>query len=73
MARSFTCWFSDEDYESLRQASMRGKVAAITKFERAAGGDVTIWTTAPKKAFEQLERVIDFGAITAAEAFDYRY
>lgn len=67
--KRFTCWMSDADYALLRQASMRGKISAVDKFERSASGDVTIWTANPSLAFPQLDLAIDFGAITAREAF----
>lgn len=67
----FVSYLSDDDFKSLRIASTRGKLNAMEKYQRdIESGEITLWTRSPKSLFEQLDRAIDFGAITAREAFD---
>lgn len=66
----FTATLSRAEYDALRLASMRGQLNTITRYQRdIASGEVTVWTRDSGFMFKQLERVIDFGAITAPEAF----
>ena len=66
--KGYTSYVSDEEYQEIRKASMRGLITA--DFERdALNGEVTFYTDDPRKLARQLEKVIDFGATSANDVF----
>lgn len=69
--RNLTAYFDHDDWQAIRAASMRGKLAA--SFERAENGEVAfrIRGSIPDlvKFCEQISAIVDFGAISAGEAF----
>lgn len=63
------CTLTDREYQALRVANMRGQVNAAGTFYRHTNGEVVFETIAPRMLCDQLDRVIDFGAISAREVF----
>lgn len=65
----FTAFFTPDEYQAIRRASSTGRLGALKEYSRdEKSGQVTFVTIAPKKFFSQIEKIIDFGTITAPEA-----
>ena len=70
-SQRYTIYLEDSDFRELRQASQRGRFSHdYTSEVRPGGRDVTFSTINPRKLATDLEKIIDFGAITAGEALD---
>lgn len=61
--------FNDTEYQKIRYAFQRGKLSAVKNMSRNDKGVVTFSTEAPRKLCIQMESIVDFGEITAAEVF----
>lgn len=65
-----TATFSAEDHKAIRYGSMRGQLNAMVSYQRdVETGETTFWVNDPKKFCDQLELLVDFGAITCHEVF----
>lgn len=62
---------TENEYQTLRLADMRGKLNAVKRMTRDyENGCVTFHIDAPRKFCIQIEGLIDFGATSAAEVFN---
>lgn len=61
--------FSDSEYQTLRLAYMRGKLSTVNRMSRSNDGSVMFNIIAPRKFCIQIESIINFDAVSAAEVF----
>jgi len=65
---SYSLYLNNDDYQTLRKASMQGKFPF--KFSREIDGDTTIFTKNPNKMARALDNIIDFGATSPWDVLD---